>query len=123
MFDYIYYRIHKFYLGFNESGPWAFGIPAMAMTQYFFLTTLDKISYMLGTNLYFLIGKREYVIIFAIVTINFVRYFWLVPYSKLYERWKTENSQQSILRGGLVLLYIFGSLFCGLYFTGFFNRI
>jgi hypothetical protein len=122
-FDYIYYRVYKFYEGFNESGPWAFGVPAMATSQYFFLVTLDRIIHALPSHSsFFLKGNLDYTVIFLTIIFNFVRYYWLVPYARLYNRWKGEDRKKHVLRGGLVIIYFFCALFCGLYFTGFFNR-
>jgi hypothetical protein len=122
LFDYVYYRIFKFYEGFNESGPWAFGIPAMAMSQYFILLILDRVLYLLNiTNFYFFEGNKEYLIMTAIFTFNFIRYYWLIPYPILNERWHDENRKRKMLGGMFSLLYLFGSLIGMLYLTGFFN--
>jgi hypothetical protein len=120
IFDYIYFRIYKFYEGFNENGAWAFGIPAMAMSQYFIITSLDRIF---NPDSFFLKGNIDYLAIFLLVIFNFTRYYWFVPYRKLERKWRSENKRQMAIGSGLVLLYLFGSLFCGLYFTGFFNRL
>lgn len=123
VFDYVYYRIYKFYEGFNESGPWAFGIPAMAMSQYFILLIIDRILFSFGyTSYYVLEGNCEYLIMIVIFTFNFVRYYWLIPYSRLNERWNNESGKQKVWGGVVTLFYLFGSLVGMLYLTGFFNR-
>ena len=123
VFDYVYYRIYKFYEGFNESGPWAFGIPAMAMSQYFILLIIDRVLFSFNyTSSYVLEGNLEYLVMIAIFIFNFVRYYWLIPYSRLYERWNNVSGKQIVWGGIFTILYLFGSLFGMLYLTGFFNR-
>jgi hypothetical protein len=123
VFDYVYYRIYRFYEGFNESGPWAFGIPAMAMSQFFTLMSIDRVLEIIGfSNFLYIKGSTGNVIIVGILIFNFVRYYWLVPYSALSERWHSESKSQKIWKGLLTLFYLFGSLFTMLYLTGFFNR-
>lgn len=122
-FDYVYYRIYKFYEGFNESGPWAFGIPAMVMSQFFTLVSIDEIVTMLGIrNSLYIKGSTGDIMIAVILVFNFIRYYWLVPYQKLDERWNNQDRKQKILGGILTVLYLFGSLISMLYLTGFFNR-
>lgn len=121
-FDYTYYRIFKFYQGFNESGPWAFGIPSIAMSQYFVLLSMDRVILLTGiTDSYYFEGNREYVIMGLIFGFNFCRYYWLVPYSKLKARWQNETKAQKSTRGVLILIYLLGSLGSALYLTGFFH--
>jgi hypothetical protein len=122
LFDYVYYRIYKFYLGFGESGPWAFGIPAMAMSHFFILITVDRIIFKLGGQREYLTGTTGNYIIGLILVFNFVRYKWFVKFDSLQKRWTNEERGQMFVRGILVLIYLFGSLFSMLYLTDFFNR-
>lgn len=121
-FDYIYYRIYRFYEGFNESGPWAFGIPALAMSQYFVLVSVDRAMLLAGiTDSYYLEGRQEYLIMAFIFGFNFIRYYWLVSYSTLRVRWHKETKEQESTKGKFVLIYLIASLLSMLYLTGLFN--
>jgi len=121
-FDYIYYRICKFYLSFGESGPWAFGIPAMAMSHYFVLVTLDKIFFKLGGPREFMTGTTEYFVMGLIFFFNFLRYKWFIKFDSLQIKWYNENKREQIIRGTMVSIYLLGSLLSMLYWTEFFNR-
>jgi len=109
-------------LSFGESGPWAFGIPAMAMSQYFILVTLDKMFLKLGGQQEYMTGTTEYIIMGLILAFNFLRYKWLVKYDSLQLKWDNETRKIKIIRGTMVSIYLFGSLLSMLYLTGFFNR-
>jgi hypothetical protein len=122
-FDYIYYRVYKFYLEFNESSPWVFSIAALSFsTLFIFDSLLILLNEVLDTKTKNNIDSGNWVVV-AILFFNIVRYTWIKPYAKLEQRWgeKKGDLKESVKRW-LVLFYLFGSLITSLYLTGFFKK-
>jgi len=122
-FDYIFYRVYKFYFEFNESSPCVFGIAALSFSMYFNLYSFATLLKPTLENLFGFNILDGHWLAGGILCFNITRYTWIKPYVKLEKDLENKkNKLTESIKGWLVLIYLFCSLILALYLTGFFKR-
>lgn len=118
--DYIFYKICKFYSFFGEYSPQVFAVSLISLSQYFLLSILRSIYFIIFPNVAEYFSDNNLIVIgLLIFGFNFWRYKRIVTVQELDLRWSEESTFRSIMGGALVLLYIVGSVVGALKLSGY----
>ena len=106
MFDYIFFRIYKFFLQKGDNAPETKGSLILSLIQ--FLTILDLI--IVGTLIfnYTLPSSKYYFLPLGVLlgVVNWYRYEKKLDIEQLAEKWRNEDMKKSFRNGGLIVLYL-----------------
>jgi hypothetical protein len=122
-FDYIFYRVYKFYFEFNESSPWVFAVAALSFSMLFVFDSIHILLKGILDSTFKIKVTGGYWIFGVILFFNIIRYTWIKPYARLEQKWgENKGDLKETIKGWLVLFYLLGSLISALYLTGFFKK-
>ena len=105
LFDYIFYRIYKFFKERGDNVPETKGILILSMIQ--FLTLFDLVVFV--RMIYpFPLPEKIYIIPFVALPaiINWLRYERNFDLSKLDNRWNDEDKMMKTRNGWFIILYL-----------------
>lgn len=108
-FDYIFYRVYKFFQVRGDNVPDTKGSLILSLIQ--FLTILDIMVIVQFFHDYPLPSKLGFFLPLLIIigVINWYRYERNFDMEKLEDRWKNENQRQRVMRGWCIGLYLLTS--------------
>ncbi len=122
-FDYIFYRVYKFYFELNENSPWVFAIAALSFSMLFVFDAIHILLKEILDSTFKVKLTGGYWVFGVILFFNVIRYTWIIPYARLEQKLgKSKGDLKEAIKGWLVLFYLLGSLVSALYLTGFFKK-